>query len=387
MFSTPRTRTTFRRFVESEAAGGLVLMASAALGLLAANSPFADGYTQLLHTSLLGLEPLHWIDDGLMTLFFLLVGLEIKREMVEGQLDTWPRRALPLIAALGGMLVPALIFMAINAPHPENWRGWAVPTATDIAFALGVLSLLGPRVPGSLKVFLTSLAIMDDIGAILIIATFYASDLSLVALGIAAAIVAALYGLNAYGVTRLSPYLVLGVLLWAAMLISGIHATLAGVVLAMMIPIGGGEGDKHSLLHGMERALSPWVAFLVLPVFGFANAGVPISSAGQMSLLAPLGLGIVTGLFLGKQFGVIGSVVLAKQMRIGALPAGASSRQIYGVAILCGIGFTMSLFIGLLAFPDPEKQPVLKLAVLVGSLLSALAGAVVLLTNPARSKA
>jgi NhaA family Na+:H+ antiporter len=212
--SSHSTQTTFQRFVESEAAVGLVLMASAALGLVGANSPLAGTYADLLHARVAGLDVLHWINDGLMALFFLLVGLEIKREMVEGQLDTWPSRALPLIAALGGMLVPALIFMAVNASHPENWRGWAVPTATDIAFALGVLSLLGARVPSSLKVFLTSLAIMDDLAAILIIATSYASRLSFAALGIAAVTTVALYGLNAYGVTRLLPYLLLGVLLW-----------------------------------------------------------------------------------------------------------------------------------------------------------------------------
>jgi NhaA family Na+:H+ antiporter len=377
--SSHRTQTTFQRFVESEAAGGLVLMASAALGLVGANSPLAETYADLLHARVAGLDALHWINDGLMALFFLLVGLEIKREMAEGQLDTWPRRALPLIAALGGMLVPALIFMAVNASHPENWRGWAVPTATDIAFALGVLSLLGARVPSSLKVFLTSLAIVDDLGAILIIATFYASGLSFTALGIAAVTTAALYGLNAYGVTRLLPYLLLGVLLWGAMLSSGIHPTLAGVVLAMMIPINNTGDDRHSLLHVMERALSPWVAFVVLPIFGFANAGVALG-ASAASLLSPLSLGIVGGLLIGKQAGIAASVFLAKSARVAALPAGASWGQAYGVAMLCGIGFTMSLFIGLLAFSDVERQAVIKLAVLVGSLLSALAGALVLLT-------
>jgi len=357
------------------------LMASAALGLAAAISPLAESYTELLHARVAGLDVLHWINDGLMTLFFLLVGLEIKREMVGGQLNTWPSRALPLIAAFGGMLVPALIFMAVNAPHPEDWRGWAVHTATDIAFALGVLSLVGSRVPGSLKVFLTSLAIIDDLGAILIIATFYASDLSFIALAIAAVMAPALYGLNTYGVTRLLPYLLFGVLLWGSMLFSGIHATLAGVVLAMMIPINGSDDDEHSLLHSMEQVLSPWVAFGVLPVFGFANAGVSIASSGPTSFLSPLGLGIVAGLSLGKQVGITASVFLTKNARIAALPAGASWRQIYGVAMLCGIGFTMSLFIGLLAFSDTEREVVIKLAVLVGSLLSALAGALILLTD------
>jgi NhaA family Na+:H+ antiporter len=380
MSSSRRTRTTFQCFIESEASGGLLLMASAALGLAMANSLFAQDYKAMMHAPIGGLDLLHWINDGLMTFFFLLVGLEIKREMVEGQLDTWPRRALPLIAAFGGMFAPAVIFMAINFAHPENWRGWAVPTATDIAFALGVLALVGSRVPSSLKVFLTSLAIIDDLGAILIIATFYASNLSIAALAVAAVLAAALYWLNRRGETRLPPYVLLGVLLWTAMLFSGIHATLSGVVLAMMIPFGSAGEGRHSLLHGMERALSPWVAFLVLPIFGFANAGVSIDSTGNISLLSPLGLGIVGGLFLGKQIGILSAVYLAKRVRIAALPAGASWRQIYGVAVLCGIGFTMSLFIGLLAFSDPETEAVLKLSVLGGSLLSALAGALILLT-------
>jgi Na+:H+ antiporter, NhaA family len=238
MSSSRRTRTTFQCFIESEASGGLLLMASAALGLAMANSLFAQDYEAMMHAPIGGLDLLHWINDGLMTFFFLLVGLEIKREMVEGQLDTWPRRALPLIAAFGGMFAPAVIFMAINFAHRENWRGWAVPTATDIAFALGVLALVGSRVPSSLKVFLTSLAITDDLGAILIIATFYASNLSIAALAVAAVLAAALYWLNRRGETRLLPYVLLGVLLWTAMLFSGIHATLSGVVLAMMIPFG-----------------------------------------------------------------------------------------------------------------------------------------------------
>jgi NhaA family Na+:H+ antiporter len=386
MSSSRRTRTTFQRFIQSEASGGVLLMGSAALALAVANTFLGDAYKEVLHARIAGLDLLHWINDGLMSFFFLLVGLEIKREMVEGQLDTWQRRALPLVAAFGGMAVPAVMFMAVNFPHPENWRGWAVPTATDIAFALGVLALVGSRVPGSLKVFLTSLAIIDDLGAILIIATFYASDLSIAALAVAAVFAAALYWLNWRGETRLLPYVLLGVLLWIAMLFSGIHATLAGVVLAMTIPVNGSGDSKHSLLHSMERTLSPWVAFLVLPIFAFANAGVAINSTGNMSLLSPLGLGIVGGLFLGKQIGILSAVYLAKKARIAVLPAGASWRQIYGVAVLCGIGFTMSLFIGLLAFTDPETESVLKLSVLVGSLLSALVGALVLLTvAPAKS--
>lgn len=363
-------------------------MASAAVGMAVANSALAGSYTELLHTKVAGLSVLHWINDGLMALFFLLVGLEIKREILAGELDNWPRRALPFIAALGGMIAPALIFFAINWQTPETWRGWAIPTATDIAFALGVLSLFGSRIPNSLKVFLTSLAIMDDLGAILIIAIFYASDLSTLALGLAALLTVALFALNWFGVVRLSPYLLLGVLLWGAMLFSGIHATLAGVVLAMTIPLGssGKENGAGSPLCHLEDRLGPWVAFLVLPVFGFANAGVSLIGVSLETFLAPLSLGIAAGLFFGKQIGIMVSVFIASSTGLAQLPAGASWREIYGVALLCGIGFTMSLFIGLLAFADAEHEAMIKIAVLAGSLLSAVAGAAILLTagQPAR---
>ncbi|MCJ7527409.1 MAG: Na+/H+ antiporter NhaA [Methyloceanibacter sp.] len=383
-----RARTTFQRFVESEASGGVVLMASAALGLVVANSAFAGNYTELLHTKVGGLHVLHWINDGLMALFFLLVGLEIKREILAGELDSWPRRALPFMAALGGMIVPAVIFFAINWRTPDTWRGWAIPTATDIAFALGVLSLFGSRIPNSLKVFLTSLAIMDDLGAILIIALFYAADLSTSALGVAALLTAALFALNWFGIMRLAPYLLLGVLLWGCMLFSGIHATLAGVVLAMTIPVGSSADENRdngagSPLHHLEDALGPWVAFLVLPVFGFANAGVSLAGASLDTLLAPLSLGIAAGLFFGKQIGIMISVFIASRTGLADLPAGASWREIYGVALLCGIGFTMSLFIGLLAFADAEHEAMTKLAVLAGSLLSAFAGAAILIRRKA----
>jgi len=363
-------------------------MASAAVGMVVANSVLAGDYAELLHTKVAGLDVLHWINDGLMALFFLLVGLEIKREILAGELDSWPRRALPFIAALGGMIAPALIFFAINWQTPETWRGWAIPTATDIAFALGVLSLFGSRIPNSLKVFLTSLAIMDDLGAILIIALFYASDLSTSALGLAALLTVALFALNWFGVMRLAPYLLLGVLLWACMLFSGIHATLAGVVLAMTIPLGSSADENRdngagSPLHHLEDALGPWVAFLVLPVFGFANAGVSLAGMSLDTLLAPLSLGIAAGLFFGKQIGIMASVVVASRTGLAQLPAGASWREIYGVALLCGIGFTMSLFIGLLAFADAEHEGMTKLAVLAGSLLSAFAGAAVLIRRKA----
>jgi Na+:H+ antiporter, NhaA family len=378
-----RARTTFQRFAESEASGGLVLMGSAALGMAVANSALGGTYGEILHTKVGGLSVLHWINDGLMALFFLLVGLEIKREILVGELDSWPRRALPLIAAMGGMIVPALIFLAINWESQETWRGWAIPTATDIAFALGVLSLFGSRVPNSIKVFLTSLAIMDDLGAILIIAIFYAAGLSVSALGLAALITALLLGLNWFGVMRLVPYILLGIALWVCMLFSGIHATLAGVVLALTIPLGalGEENGEGSPLCRLEDSLGPWVGFLVLPVFGLANAGVSLAGLTPHMLLAPLSLGIALGLFLGKQIGIMASIFVASRAGIVHLPADATWHEIYGVAILCGIGFTMSLFIGLLAFADPQYESMTKLAVLAGSVLSALVGAAVLLAR------
>lgn len=381
MSPKPPARGTFQRFVQSEAAGGVVLVGSSALALAVANTFLGAAYGEVLHVRLVRLEVLHWINDGLMALFFLLVGLEIKREVMEGELNTWARRALPLLAALGGMLAPALIFLALNWQNPETLRGWAIPTATDIAFALGVLSLFGPRVPHALKVFLTSLAIIDDLGAILIIALFYASDLSPLALALAALTTGALFALNRLKVMLLFPYLALGAVLWGCMLFSGIHATLAGVVLAFTIPMGRrvGINVSGSPLCRLEHALSPWVAFLVLPIFGFANAGVALGGISASSLLEPLALGIVAGLFLGKQAGILGAVWLARRLGIAVGLKQVSARELYGVALLCGIGFTMSLFIGLLAFADPEREAMTKLAVLAGSLLSALAGAAVLL--------
>jgi Na+:H+ antiporter, NhaA family len=383
-----RARASFNRFAEWQISGGVVLMAAAALGMVMANSALADAYNQLFHTKIGGLDLLHWINDGLMALFFLVVGLEIKREMVEGELDNWPRRALPLIAAVGGMAVPAAFFLVINWQTPENLRGWAIPTATDIAFALGVLALFGSRVSYPLKVFLTSLAIMDDLGAILIIAVFYASNFSVVAFGLAVLTAGALLALNWYGVTRLTPYLVLGAILWVCMLFSGIHATLAGVVLAMTIPITAEEAkqdDNGSPLHKLEHKLGPWVTFVVLPIFGFANAGVPLGNVSFDTLLEPLPLGIIAGLFFGKQIGIMLAILLARRGGLAQLPSGASWRQVYGVAILCGIGFTMSLFIGLLAFDNAAQESMVKLGVLAGSLLSALGGAAVLLWPQSRA--
>ncbi|MDR6679075.1 Na+/H+ antiporter NhaA [Pseudomonas oryzihabitans] len=369
-----------QRFCAAEAAGGIVLMIAAALALIVANSPLATGYFATLHLDVGGLSVGHWINDGLMALFFLLVGLEIKREMAVGQLATWGDRALPGLAALGGMAVPALIYAVVNRHDPQTLAGWAIPAATDIAFALGVLSLLGSRVPTSLKVFLSALAILDDLGAVLIIALFYTSDLSTAMLLSAAGLVAVLFVLNRFKVTALLPYLLIGALLWFCLLRSGIHATLAGVILALFIPLGDTETDDVSPLLKLEAALHPWVAFLIVPVFGFANAGVALGNLSLANLLDPVPLGVALGLFLGKQIGISLLALLAIRSGLARLPEGANWLQLYGVALLCGIGFTMSLFIGALAFPGaPLLVDEVKIGVLLGSLLSALAGVAVLL--------
>jgi NhaA family Na+:H+ antiporter len=382
--TTPSRRplSLLRAFLDNEATGGLVLMAVAVLALVVANSPLASGYVTTLKTDVLGLSVLHWINDGLMAVFFLLVGLEIKREMLDGQLSTWPRRVLPGIAALGGMAVPALVYMGVNAGTPETLRGWAIPAATDIAFALGVLALLGKRVPPSLKIFLTALAILDDLGAVIIIAVFYTSDLSLSMLAGAGLCLAALLALNRFGAVVLAPYLVLGAVLWFFVLQSGIHATLAGVALALTIPMRRTPGRPEatdSPLHKLEHALHPWVAFAIVPVFGFANAGVSFEGLAPVILLDPVPLGIALGLFLGKQVGVFAFAWAAIRTGFADVPANATPAQCYGVAVLCGIGFTMSLFIGALAFPNrPELVDETKLGVLAGSALSAVLGYVVL---------
>ncbi|MDP3602510.1 MAG: Na+/H+ antiporter NhaA [Bosea sp. (in: a-proteobacteria)] len=374
-------RSPLGAFLKSEAAGGVLLMISAALALIIANSPVAPLYFATLGSYVAGLSILHWINDALMAVFFLLVGLEIKRELLEGQLSTWSRRALPGIAALGGMVVPALIFLALTRGDPIAMRGWAIPAATDIAFALGVLALLGSRVPVSLKIFLTALAILDDLGAVIIIALFYTKGLSLPMLGLAGACIVGLIVLNRLHVTKLWAYLGLGALLWFFVLKSGVHATLAGVALALTIPIGDGSDSdepEHSPLHTLEHWLHPYVAFLIVPIFGFANAGVSFTGMTPASALAPVPLGIALGLFLGKQIGVFGFSWLAIRAGLAAMPAQANTLQLYGVALLCGIGFTMSLFIGALAFDSPELGKATKIGVLLGSIASAVLGAIVL---------
>ncbi|HEV2504818.1 MAG TPA: Na+/H+ antiporter NhaA [Mesorhizobium sp.] len=383
----PRPISVFREFLDGEAAGGIILIAAAALALIVANSPLAETYFAALHAYLGPLSVLHWVNDALMAVFFLLVGLEIKREVLDGQLSTWPRRMLPGIAAAGGMVVPALVYIAINRDNAAALPGWAIPTATDIAFALGVLSLLGNRVPASLKVFLTALAIIDDLGAVIIIALFYTSGLSLAYLAAALAVIVVLIVLNRMGVLSLVPYLVLGAVLWVLVLKSGVHATLAGVALALTIPLRATPGIAHDLehspLHRLEHALHRFVPLIIIPIFGFANAGVSLAGFTPATLVEPLTLGVATGLVVGKLVGVLGASALAIKLGLADLPARAGWMQMTGIALLCGIGFTMSLFIGLLAFADnPALQDAVKVGILAGSLVAALAGAALLLAAP-----
>jgi NhaA family Na+:H+ antiporter len=378
-----------RAFLNSEAAGGLVLMVSAALAIGVANSPAGEAYFVLLHSSVLGLSVLHWVNDALMALFFLLVGLEIKREFVLGQLASWQDRALPGFAALGGIAVPAVIYVLINLGSPQTMAGWAIPTATDIAFSLGVLALLGARVPLALKVFLAALAIIDDLAAIVVIAVFYTAAISPVMLGLAALVLAGLVVMNASGVRGVWAYLVLGAVLWFLILRSGIHATIAGVLLAMTIPCRTAEAEsERSPLHVVEDALAPWVAFGVLPLFGFANAGVALAGAGLASFASPVTLGAALGLFVGKPVGVLAGAGIAIRAGLARPPDGIARGQFTGVAILCGIGFTMSLFIGLLAFGGDANAHDTKIGVLAGSLASAIVGYCVLrFSAPAKSAA
>lgn len=376
---TPRAIAMMASFLKSESAGGIVLMGAALAALIVANSGLSTGYFAALHSVWLGLSVELWINDGLMAIFFLMVGLEIKREVLAGGLATWGQRALPGFAAAGGMLVPALIYIAVNWGNPQTMSGWAIPAATDIAFALGVLSLLGNRVPTSLKVFLAALAILDDLGAVTIIAFFYSSGLNMPMLLASFATLAVLIVINRLRVRRLLPYLLLGAALWFFVLQSGVHATLAGVALALCIPMGKPEEEARSPLLFLEEKLHYWVAFAIVPVFGFANAGVSLSGISLQNLIDPVPLGVALGLFLGKQIGVFLAAVLAIRSGLATLPEGSNWMQLYGVAILCGIGFTMSLFIGNLAFPGaPHLIDEVKVGVLMGSGLAAIVGVIML---------
>ncbi|WP_273792478.1 Na+/H+ antiporter NhaA [Brucella anthropi] len=377
-----RIQNTIRNFLDSESSGGLLLIASAIAALLVANSQLSDAYFSVLHTYLGPLSVQHWVNDALMAVFFLMVGLEIKREMVDGHLSSWPRRILPGVAAAAGMAVPALVYLSFNLNSGAS-HGWAIPAATDIAFALGVISLLGPRVPTSLKVFLAALAIIDDLGAVIVIGLFYTTGVSLMDLGLAAAVVAALIALNLVGVKRLTPYLLLGVVLWFFTYRSGVHATIAGVLLALTIPIKRTPAKpeatvSESPLHLLEHSLIKPVSFIIVPIFGFANAGVSFSGLGVEALVAPVTLGVATGLAVGKLVGIFGAVLLLVKSGIVDLPAGASWPQMLGTTLLCGIGFTMSLFISLLAFNEVLLQNEAKIGILIGSLIAGLAGFIVL---------
>lgn len=377
--------------IRREIAAGVVLVSAAMLALLVANSPFQEIYSRTLATHLqLGIKPyalskevIHWINDGLMAVFFFLVGLEIKREAIRGALSNPKAAMLPIVAALGGMIVPSVIYAAINWDNAVALRGWAIPAATDIAFAVGVMAMLGRHVPPTLKVFLLALAIIDDLGAILIIAFFYSSGLSLTALSLAAAGIAVLALLNHLNVMRVAPYILVGAFVWVCVLESGVHATLAGVASALAVPLTGKKKGQEGPLCTLEHSLSPWVSFLILPIFAFANAGVSLGNLSAGDMLSQIPIGIALGLFIGKPLGIYGAARAALASGLGEMPFGASRVQLLGTAVLGGIGFTMSLFIGMLAFPNVETSAEVRLGVLAGSLLSALVGYIVLVTSSA----
>lgn len=373
-----------KSFLSKETLGGFILMAAAVAALLISNSPYAHHYTAFLNipvsvtTGPLSIDKplLLWVNDGLMAIFFFLVGLEIKREVLEGQLSSFDRASLPLVAAIGGMAIPALIYVAVNLNSPENLNGWAIPAATDIAFALGILALLGPSVPPVLKIFLLSIAIIDDLGAILAIAIFYTNDLSTESLAFGGMGLAILFVMNRLGVRQIAPYVLIGLIVWVGVLKSGVHATLAGVLVSLMIPMRDKSGA--SPLEHVEHGLYPWVSFFIMPLFAFANAGVSLGGLSISDLLAPLPLGIALGLFAGKQLGVFTFTWLSVRSGLCRLPDGMTWHQVYGIACLTGIGFTMSLFIGTLAFSTADQLNAVRIGVLMASVLSACVGVYVL---------
>jgi len=371
--------------LHGDAAGGILLGLAAILAIIVANSPLQATYDLLLSTKLkisvgnfeIAESVLHWVNDGLMAIFFFLVGLELKRECIDGELREWRRAILPGIGALGGMIAPAIVYLAFNYDDPLNRSGWAIPAATDIAFALGVLSLLGPRVPTSLKVFLTSLAIFDDIGAILIIALFYTNEISVMALAVSAASLALLIFFNQRNLQAKVPYIMVGIVMWIALLNSGVHATLAGVLIAMTIPMS--HTDRYtsgSMLKSFESDLHSSTVFVILPLFAFCNAGLSFSGIGLADMVHPVPMGIAAGLFLGKQLGVFGFCWAACKLKLTELPVGVTYRQLYGISALTGIGFTMSLFIGALAFEQNDSVQVFdeRLGILLGSFASGVLG-------------
>lgn len=374
------------RFISSEAVSGLILIVMALVAIVLANSPLHEWYDSLVRSSFsisvnqwrISKPILIWVNDGLMTLFFLLIGLEIKREILEGQLASLSQITLPLIAALGGIAVPALLYTAFNYSDPNAMRGWAIPTATDIAFALGILALLGSRVPGGLKLFVMAVAIYDDLAAIIIIALFYSNDLSGISLGLASLAIVVLLVCNRLNISSLAIYLFIGFLLWLFVLESGVHATLAGVVLAFIIPLRI-PNSTYSPLETLEGDLQPLVAYFILPLFAFSNAGVTFNNITGEDFLSPLTLGISLGLFLGKQIGIFFSSFIIIKMNLAKLPDNTSWLQFYGAAVICGIGFTMSLFIGTLAFGDNTLEIVnSRLGIFIGTLLSAIFGYIIL---------
>jgi len=372
-----------REFLKLQSSGGILLLGAAILALVFANTPLDTIYRELVRLPVaVRVGPLEiakplllWVNDGLMAVFFFLVGLELKREVREGELSDWRKVVLPAVGAIGGMAVPALLYIGFNSGNADALRGWAIPAATDIAFALGILGLLGNRVPTGLKVFLVSLAIFDDIAAILVIAFFYTSELSVVALTVGAACLVVLFALNRRGVVSTVPYALVGLVMWVAVLKSGVHATLAGVLLAMFIPLHDRAAPERSPLRELEHDLHPSVAYVILPLFAFANAGVNLGTVGA-SVLHPVSVGIAAGLFIGKQFGVFGACWLAIRLGLAKLPEGVGWRQLYGAALLCGVGFTMSLFIATLAFEGGAAGylGVDRLGILTGSMLSGIAG-------------
>jgi NhaA family Na+:H+ antiporter len=377
-----------RELLRMEAAGGILLVVMAAIAMALQNSPLAPWYAAFIDTPVvisvggfaIAKPLLLWINDGLMAVFFFLVGLELKREVLEGELATPAQAALPALGALGGMLVPALIYAVINRHDPVTLQGWAIPAATDIAFALGVLSLLGQRVPAPLRLFLVTLAVLDDLGAIVVIAIFYTAQLSMASLAVAGTALVVLIALNVRGVTNVAVYLLIGLVMWASVLKSGVHATLAGVVLALVIPMRDPRDQAYSPVESLEHDLRTPVSFVILPLFAFANAGVSFAGMNLGSLLAPVPLGIAAGLFAGKQLGVFGAAWLGIRLGLARLPAGTTWAQLYATSILCGIGFTMSLFIGTLAFEHSgqEYASQVRLGIVVGSLVSAVIGYLVL---------
>ena len=369
-----------REFMQKESAGGITLIFAAFAALIVANSPLLGAYRAWLDIPIVAgfggfvidKPLLLWVNDGLMAVFFFLIGLEVKREVLDGQLSSWDKASLPLVAAIGGMAIPAIVYLAINSGTPENTAGWAIPAATDIAFALGILALLGPRVPVALKALLLAIAVIDDIGAITIIALFYTGEIDTTYLMMGGVVFLLMLAIGRMRVASAIPYVLLAILMWAFILKSGVHATLAGVAAALTVPMVARNGER--LLEHMEHALHPWVAFLVIPIFGFANAGVTLIGLDPMDALAPLPLGIALGLLIGKQVGILGFAWLAVKTRIASLPQGVSWRQIHGLSLFAAIGFTMSLFIGNLAFVSAEQVDAVKLGVLSGSTIAAITG-------------